>query len=226
MPDPKACIGCGALIVGAPSTVARRKYCNWQCRRTYMPPTRTSERERWSCLACGVTQWRIPSDTANKFCSMTCRSSVNGPKSRRRILCECPCGKTFEKRPSEIANGRGKHCSRECAMRHRPVHYRPSAIATAAIDLFLQDLPMLAIAEHRVGRWSIDLALPLQSLAIELDGIYWHSLPKMIDRDRRKDADLAAAGWQVERVVIDSTDTPRQVAQRIAAIACRRTVRR
>jgi very-short-patch-repair endonuclease len=102
-------------------------------------------------------------------------------------------------------------------MIYRPVNYRPSAVASAAIEHFLATSPHLAIPEHRVGRFSVDLALPLLNVAVELDGEYWHSLPKMIDRDRRKDEALQAAGWSVVRVVIHRTDTPQGLARRITA---------
>ena len=39
--------------------------------------------------------------------------------------------------------------------------------------------------------------------AIEYDGTYWHSIPKMIARDRRKDARCIKKGIQLLRI----TDT-------------------
>jgi hypothetical protein len=107
------------------------------------------------------------------------------------------------------------HCSRQCAAAGRPIDGKPSTIATEAIALFVADCPMLAVAELRVGRWSIDLALPLINVAVELDGTYWHSLPAAIDRDRRKDAWLLAHGWTVIRIPMDKHATPTSVAARM-----------
>lgn len=70
-----------------------------------------------------------------------------------------------------------------------------------------------------MGRWSIDLAIPEDRHAIELDGIYWHSLPEMVAKDARKDAYLKAKGWTVTRIVFDGSDTPETIAQRITAVA-------
>jgi len=47
--------------------------------------------------------------------------------------------------------------------------------------------------------WLIDIALLDAQVAIEADGSYWHSLPHAVERDIRRDADLAARGWLVLR---------------------------
>lgn len=69
------------------------------------------------------------------------------------------------------------------------------------------------------------LALPDHRIAVELDGVYWHGLPEMVDRDRRKDADLAARGWTVVRIPILKNDAPDDVASRIveALEPCKQT---
>ena len=60
------------------------------------------------------------------------------------------------------------------------------------------------------------MALPLEMVAIELDGEYWHSLPAMVDKDRRKDEWLTAQGWRVIRIVMTRDDTPESIARRIS----------
>ena len=81
---------------------------------------------------------------------------------------------------------------------------------------------MLHITEHRVGRWSIDLALPQLALAIELDGEYWHSLPNMVAKDIRKDAYLRSRGWTVCRIVMTKDDTPETIARQITNAVAQR----
>lgn len=45
----------------------------------------------------------------------------------------------------------------------------------------------------------VDLAYPEHRYAIELDSIAYHLNPDAFEEDRRRDADLAAAGWLVRR---------------------------
>lgn len=47
--------------------------------------------------------------------------------------------------------------------------------------------------ERRFGIYSVDVYVPSLMLAIECDGTYWHSLPKQVTIDSRKDAYLASS---------------------------------
>jgi len=49
------------------------------------------------------------------------------------------------------------------------------------------------------GLWVVDAVIPGAKMVIECDGEYWHSLPEMQKRDRRKDAYLKARGYRVLR---------------------------
>lgn len=118
--------------------------------------------------------------------------------------------------PSKLKHGRRKYCSRSCAVLARP-QFRVSKIGDAAIDAFLAQAPMLALREHRIGRWTVDLAIPTENVVIELDGEYWHSLPAMRERDERKDADLRRRGWTVRRVVMRKGETADVIAARMLA---------
>jgi very-short-patch-repair endonuclease len=51
-----------------------------------------------------------------------------------------------------------------------------------------------------VGRWSVDLHWPAQRLVVEVDGFAYHGGRTAFERDRRKDADLQAAGLRVARL--------------------------
>lgn len=135
------------------------------------------------------------------------------------------CGAEYEKRPSEIAAGRGKFCSRRCAGLGRPLNGRPSAIADAAIAAFRESHPYVACtAELRIGRFAVDLALTDLRVAVELDGEYWHSLPDIQDKDRRKDRALAAEGWRVIRIPIVGASTPESLASAIAKALVSETI--
>jgi very-short-patch-repair endonuclease len=196
----RCCVVCGDTLSGR----GKRLYCEAH---------RLEDRE---CKSCGAS-FRV--DRKRKDRNFVCSLSCRKPREwgRQKVDRQCAhCGVGFEAYPSVIEGGRAKFCSRSCAGLARPISGRPSKIADDAIDTFLASSPMLCEREKRMGRWSVDLALPLHSIAVELDGEYWHSLPAMVDRDRRKDAWLMSQGWTVVRIVIAKSDTPESVARRIA----------
>ncbi|MBU9714409.1 endonuclease domain-containing protein [Evansella tamaricis] len=49
------------------------------------------------------------------------------------------------------------------------------------------------------GKFRIDIAFPVQKLAIECDGAAFHSTPKQKAHDRKKDTFLRKHGWKVLR---------------------------
>jgi hypothetical protein len=126
------------------------------------------------------------------------------------------CAKPMRVPPSKPKGGRGKFCSRSCALLARP-HTHVSKIATDAIDEWATGTSELWVQEYRIGPYSIDLALPLRRIAVELDGEYWHSLPNVRHNDATKTSFLSNRGWRVVRVVMVKADTPGSVANKIEA---------
>jgi len=53
------------------------------------------------------------------------------------------------------------------------------------------------IEQANIGPWSCDFFLPEHKLVIEADGEYWHSIPKTMMKDRRKDLWLRSHGYSV-----------------------------
>ncbi len=67
-------------------------------------------------------------------------------------------------------------------------------------------------------RRRIDFAWPEQMVAVEYDGIDWHSEPDAMKRDRRRRAALEAIGWVVISIVFDDVRyRPREFVARIDA---------
>lgn len=200
MPD-RRCVECGAPVHGQ----GKHLYCSDDCKMV----TR-------SCATCG-DEFRVERKRKgrNFVCSLKCRPARQWGEPKVDVECGC-CGEPMTVHASRLASGRGKFCSRSCAALARPINGKPSKIADAAIDEFLKGTPLLCELEKRLGRWSVDLALPLHNIAIELDGEYWHGLPAMVEKDRRKDEWMNAHGWHVIRVVMGKDDTPQSIARRIA----------
>lgn len=51
-----------------------------------------------------------------------------------------------------------------------------------------------------VAGWEVDALWPTERLVVEVDGFAFHSTREAFERDRRKETDLAAAGYRVARV--------------------------
>jgi very-short-patch-repair endonuclease len=70
----------------------------------------------------------------------------------------------------------------------------------------------------RLGRYEVDFLWREQRLVVELDSFRFHSPRARFERDRARDAALAAAGYTVIRVTWRQLlDAPEAVAARVAA---------
>lgn len=76
---------------------------------------------------------------------------------------------------------------------------RPTSIEIA-VKSVLDALGIKNEPEKAIGRYPVDFYLPDYNMVIECDGDYWHSLPKSIERDARKDKYLTAHGYKVVRL--------------------------
>lgn len=69
---------------------------------------------------------------------------------------------------------------------------------------------------HPFGPWRIDLAFPLQKVAVEVDGWAWHVDAERFRNDRRKQNALVRAGWDPLRFTWHDLDgRPRAVLDEI-----------
>jgi very-short-patch-repair endonuclease len=77
----------------------------------------------------------------------------------------------------------------------------------------------------RLGRYEVDFRWRDERLVVEVDGFAYHANRRAFERDRRRDATLAASGYTVLRVTWRQlVDSPEAVIARIAAtLAVRRT---
>jgi very-short-patch-repair endonuclease len=84
------------------------------------------------------------------------------------------------------------------------------------------ELPIPRV-NSRVGRYEVDFVWSEQRLVVEFDSFRVHSPRAKFERDRQRDAELAAAGYTVIRVTWRQlVDSPEAVVARIAqALAVR-----
>jgi len=70
----------------------------------------------------------------------------------------------------------------------------------------------------RIGGNELDLYWPRHRLNVEMDGSAVHSTPRFIENDRRRDAEMQAAGYAVLRFTRNQLfNEPEAVIARIAA---------
>jgi very-short-patch-repair endonuclease len=112
----------------------------------------------------------------------------------RRIELTCQiCGKSYSVRAKEHDQ---KTCSRTC--RTTWIGKTESAIEQA-IEQSLKATDLPFEKQFPFGPFTCDFAIPSHRLAIECDGSYWHSLPEVQKRDRKRDNYFYRHGWKTLR---------------------------
>lgn len=66
--------------------------------------------------------------------------------------------------------------------------------------MLLDELDLSYVEQKRMGMFLCDFVLKKHQLAIECDGIYWHSTEKQKAKDARKDKWLRNHGYKVLRL--------------------------
>lgn len=206
MPIAFTCETCGKQFYRPPSSLKQTvlpKYCSRKCFYAYY---KGSRKVSVKCEKCGseflVPRIEFDRGTHSKFCSRKCVNIGRVIESRRKekILCTCMyCGKEFYKLQCQIDAGRGKFCCRACVASHT-IRNLDKRTPTSIEQLLIDELKLNNISfefQYQINSWIIDFAFPESMLAIEADGVYWHGLQNVKEKDARKDNDLAASGWRI-----------------------------
>jgi len=208
------CETCGAERTVKAGNPAR--FCTSSCSRVALRKSAVKRRVARGvstnlarrCKQCGVA---VPPQRL--FCSRACNSASQDT----RVVIPCAaCGLPVRRTKAVVAKVRRVSCSYACSRQVQETPSRESKIGRASIDLWAASEDVIWEPEFRFGRYRIDLAVPLEMIAVELDGEYWHSRPEVIARDAKKAALLQANGWALRRIVMSAHDTPETVAAQIA----------
>jgi very-short-patch-repair endonuclease len=216
------CLNCQKPFSAYNSTIKRgyAKFCSVACKYPYMKAHRMFQpdgRSASTCNHCGAIfegqTWSVKN--RRKYCTKECSEKAakrRGTAQDNRLTLKCIwCKTTYKKRPSQYADGRSKFCSRQCrgAWIARYKQNRVSEVETRFLDLVeAAGLPLTR--QVKVRHFVIDAVAKETNLAIEFDGEYWHSLPRMVEKDARKTTAIAFAGLKLvripERLFIDDPD--------------------
>lgn len=205
----RACEICGTTMIIGPTTVLR-KFCSRKC-KGIATSRRVHHRIRYDkqCDECGhqfqiVNARRLIARFCCKQCADRHKSHTTGPshklwKPKSQRICEW-CHRPFETKPAKVAMGEGRFCSRRCLGSFCvSIQTRPSSLEVNVATL-LDQLEEPYEKQKPIGPWIVDFYLPRRHLVIECDGIYWHTLPRVMARDRQKNGWLKMAGFNILRL--------------------------
>ncbi len=190
----KNCLHCGEQF----STIERPKqYCNRSC---WHASIRTLQ--EIPCKECGL-MFRPPS-SRERLCSRACLHNWQKRLFANRVTLTCQqCGKPYEQKPS--LQDTSRFCSRACKRVDWYENVRPGMLKSETeperkIKEALISLNITFSVQFPAGIYLIDFLLPDLNIAIEVDGIYWHSMPGAKERDGRKDDFLKSLGYTPLRI--------------------------
>jgi len=140
--------------------------------------------------------------------------------SDKREMRKCEwCGKEFQIYTSKTTNNRGRFCSRACkgAWICANAQNRVSELEKFFAKC-LESMGLKFETQYSVNHYSLDVAFPEKKIAVEIDGDYWHSLPNIKKKDKRKDFHLKSLGWKVMRIKENEINAnPEEAAKRVAS---------
>lgn len=205
------CARCSAAFSAPPSQ--KRKFCSYSCCVSHRRETgawpRSAPALHMTCEVCEGSFEVPPSRKGARFCSQACmlkwRAPVLSanryrPETHTTAVCRW-CSEGFATRWCKIRAGRGRFCSRQCRAAYS-ANMCQNRVSGAEIRFgaALAAVGLNPLSQHRIGRWTVDFYFPSHGLAVEFDGEYWHSLPRMIEKDARKTAALQGSGVRLLRV--------------------------
>lgn len=156
----------------------------------------------WNQCECG--NWFHPQRLEQRYCSKECgynyrktggKKGKHYPHTQRARVGICPvCGKEY-RAIGDFKDRRQIYCSHDCYMRSR-LETTPEKIMRE----FLDKVGVEYKQEYKIGKYWADFYLPKHNAVIEVDGDYWHSLPKVKEKDTRKDKYLKSKGINVMHI--------------------------
>jgi very-short-patch-repair endonuclease/endogenous inhibitor of DNA gyrase (YacG/DUF329 family) len=192
------CDHCGKDVTKQGYQVSRYKkmFCNSDCHKSYMAKNKLTIQRK--CEQCNKKFTIHTTPSANmpfKYCSKECHNRAMDTRYEK----ECPvCHKVFLAKPCNAKRGGDTYCSRHCKIKGK----EPTLIEVI-IGKVLSSLSVEYIPQYPIGRYVCDYFIPSSQLVIECDGSYWHSIPNVKERDRKKDKHFANRGYNVLRLPED-----------------------
>lgn len=197
-------------MCGKAFTKTNRKYstrfCSKSCSSRHNGLNTRGVQITKHCERCGKPFVVVPSRAHVRHCSMKCeadrrRETWGGPThprwSRVEMTCEV-CGKVCMVKRCHV--DRFRACSRRCASTISKINQPTvSSIERIMADRFAA-AGLSFKQQFQIAYYVVDFAFPDARLVVEVDGDYWHSLPKVQRVDKSKNTYLSRHGWRLVRL--------------------------
>ncbi len=138
------------------------------------------------CKLCGKKIDNESGQKNRKFCSRDCWNKWQNNKEER--YCKW-CTKPF----MAWDNGKQQYCSKKCAL----ASTKETDIERLMREELEKDNTQFEQYKH-VGGFFVDFLLP-NNVIIECNGMYWHTKPEVVERDKRKNKTLEQLGYKIYR---------------------------
>lgn len=214
-PKTLICIVCGADFLAVPRKP--RKTCSEACHTSHLSacaiqrhvdgrhtPT-PRKRSIINCEICGreieiLTSAVGKRRVCGRECSIAIQKSITGtdhPLYKPKVTMACEvCGKLCQVKPSLVS--RFRNCSRNCV--GTAVTLRQPRVSSIEV-MVASVLATMGVAyrqQVKVATYVPDFVVG--STIIEVDGTYWHGMPKVKERDAVKDRIFRDLGYEVIRI--------------------------
>jgi len=180
------CVSCGHTRLENPGRATRCACGNGRYRMTRQCPCgrifSLSRKSQWACSISCSNKHRLNTKKGRTY-----------PHLRRAPVIACAtCGVLF--RATRTCRSRpAKYCTHDCYMKSR-AETEPER----KVRCSLESLGIEHEVQVRIERWTVDFLCG--NVVLEVDGDYWHDKPEVAEKDARKDAWLAANGYDLIRV--------------------------
>lgn len=205
-------------------------FCSAKCKYKHYRENgwpKSKEKVEVKCEVCGKKELVHPyKGEHQRFCSRECKHKAVGEhlsvlfsQPDKYELRKCKwCESEFKVLKSK--KGRGKFCSREChgAYTVRYNQNRVSKIEQEFVNA-LREKGLEFEHQAKVGKFVVDVFFPKQKIIVEFDGDYWHSLPHVIEKDKRKDKFFENEGFRVIHIPENLFKEKPEVALNIISLA-------
>jgi len=156
------------------------------------------------CIICGNIYPIILSRyESSKYCSQEClnesKRRITGEEhplyNKSDITCDY-CGKTYREKPAKIKMYERHFCSRRCLGCYTTSHRNNPSNIEKKLANYLIENKISFICQFKYQLGVADFFIK-PNLIIEVDGDYWHNLPKVKERDKRQTLFLEEEGYKV-----------------------------
>lgn len=156
------------------------------------------------CNMCGKKYYAPPSRLkVSKYCDWECfieaKRRVTGEEhplySSIDIKCDW-CGKIYKEKPVKIEMYNHHFCSRRCQGCYTTANRNNPSNVEKKLANYLIEHKISFICQFKYKLGVADFYIK-PNLIIEVDGDYWHNLPKVKERDKRQTLFLEGEGYTV-----------------------------